>query len=171
MKKRLVAGLLTACAIAASATPAFGDPEGTVSASVSVAAPCIEVTPATLDFGVLGLSSAALPVSSALVPVEARNCGTAREQLVARGTNANGSGGSSWTLVSFNLCDAPNRFAQLLTRNLVQYDLSATDLEIGSPIGGAEVAQLRAGMFMPCAGSGGAGEIMTFSYIFTAVLA
>ena len=63
MKKRLTgAGLLAACTIAASATPAFGDGIGTVSAQVTVAAPCVQVSPAQLDFGTLGFSSTAADV-------------------------------------------------------------------------------------------------------------
>ena len=171
MKTRLVTGVLVACAIAASATPAFGDSGGTVSAQVTVAAPCIQVAPPSLDFGALGFSTAALEANSPLLDVTATNCGTARQSLLARGTNAAGSGGSSWTLVGFNLCDAPNRFGQILLRNAQQFDLTTVDLAIGTPLGATEVAAMRAGMIMPCAGSNGAGEVMTFSYLFTAVLA
>jgi hypothetical protein len=41
---------------------------------------------------------------------------------------------------------------------------------VGSVVSG-QPAQWNALLVMPCAGSSGAGEIMTFSYIFTAVLA
>jgi hypothetical protein len=48
--------------------------------------------------------------------------------------------------------------------------LSTTDTPLRALAGG-EAAGLGAIVVMPCAGSNGAGEVMTFSYIFTAVLA
>jgi hypothetical protein len=170
--KKWIPGLLALGALAAGAAPVFADSSGSVSARVSVAAPCIEVTPTSLDFGVLGLSTRALPVGSVLLPLTAHNCGTAREGLFARGTNATGSGGTTWTLVGSNICDGANRFGQLVTRSALQYDLTAdTDVSIGTPLGGGEASTVNAAMFMPCTGSGGAGEVMSFSYVFTAVLA
>ena len=171
MKTRLIAALFAACAIGVSASPAFGDSEGTVTARVTVAAPCVQVIPESLDFGALGFSSAALEVNSPLLDLDARNCGTARQSLLARGTDAAGSGGATWALVGLNLCDTPNRFSQIVLRNAQQFDLTTLDQPIGTPTGADEVAALLAGMKMPCAGSSGAGEVMSFSYVFTAVLA
>src|SRR5262249_5729649 len=101
--KKWIPGLLALGALAAGAAPVFADSSGTVSARVSVAAPCIEVTPMSLDFGVLGLSSQASSVASSPLPLTARNCGTARQDLLAKGTNATGSGGTTWTLVATSL--------------------------------------------------------------------
>jgi hypothetical protein len=172
MKKRLVAGLLTACAIAASAAPAFGDPDGTVSASVSVAAPCIEVTPAQLDFGTLGLSPNATSNVGASRPLTVTNCGTASENVFARGTNATSTAGTTWTLEPNlpDLCSTLNRFGQRVGTGGISVPLTTQNTAVASVAGG-QASPLNALLVMPCVGSGGAGEVMTFSYLFTAVLA
>jgi hypothetical protein len=172
MKTRLVAGLLAACAIGASATPAFGDPEGTVSAQVTVAAPCIQVTPAQLDFGTLGFSPNAASPLGASRGLTVTNCGSGSENVLARGTNATSTGGTTWTLEpnQGDLCSTTNRFTQRIDTGPLSLPLSTQNSSVGSVVSG-QPAQWNALLVMPCAGSGGAGEIMTFSYIFTAVLA
>jgi hypothetical protein len=172
MKKRLVAGLLTACAISVSAAPAFGDSEGTVSGRVSVAAPCIEVTPAQLDFGTLGLSPNATSPVGASRPLTVTNCGTASENVFARGTNATSTAGTTWTLEPnlSDLCSTLNRFTQAIDTGPLSIGLSTANQAVASVAGG-QASSLNALLVMPCVGSGGAGEVMTFSYLFTAVLA
>ncbi len=172
MRTRLIVGLVAACALATSAAPALGEDDATVTAQVSVAAPCIQVTPASLDFGTLGLSSDnANPVSAAR-PLVASNCG-AQAWILGRGTNASSTGGTTWTLDSDGEMDCPatNRYVQRIDTGPVSIPLSSTqDIRLRT-LAGAETANLNAIVTMPCVGSGGAGEVMTFSYVFTAVLA
>ncbi len=171
MKKRLTgAGLLAACTIAASATPAFGDEIGTVSAQVTVAAPCVQVSPAQLDFGTLGFSSTAADVGASR-PITATNCG-ASASLLGHGTNATATGGATWLIQASgtDVCSSPNRYIQRIDTGPTSIPLSLQDVTLRALAVG-EAAGLNAIVVMPCAGSNGAGEVVTFSYVFTAVLA
>jgi hypothetical protein len=172
MKRQLVAGVLAACAISVSATPAFGDSEGTVSASVSVAAPCLLVTPAQLDFGTLGFSPNATSPVGASRPLALANCGTARENVFASGSNATSTAGTTWILEGnpSDLCSTLNRFSQRIDTGTSSVPLTTQNTAVASVDGGLS-SPLNAFVVMPCVGSGGAGEVMTFSYLFTAVLA
>jgi spore coat protein U-like protein len=170
MKTRLIiAGLLMACAIAANATPAFGDSEGTVSAQVSVAAPCIQVAPTQLDFGTLGFSSKPTSVAASRA-LTATNCG-ASASLLGHGTNATSTAGTTWVLEpsGANVCSSPNRYVQRIDTGPTSIPLSTADVTL-RPLAGGEAASLNAIVVMPCVGSSGAGEVMTFSYVFTALL-
>ena len=166
--KKATAAVIALLAVVLGAQPAFGDDEGTVAAQVTVAAPCIQVTPAQLDFGTLGLSSAA-STSGAARPLTATNCGAA-SSLLGRGTDATSTGGASWTLVGSDLCSAPNRYQQRVDTGPASIPLVTQDTTLRS-LAAAEVANLNAIVVMPCTGSSGAGQVMTFSYVFTAVLA
>lgn len=170
MTARALVGLVVGCAIALSAAPAFGDSEGTVSAQVTVAGPCIQVTPASLDFGSLGFSSDSNNPTGASRSVTATNCGPAGSVL-ARGSNATSTGGATWTLEvePSALCSAPNRFMQRVSNGGASFALSATENTSIRALGAGEAAPLDAFVIMPCAGSSGAGQVMTFSYLFTAV--
>lgn len=172
MKKRLVAGFLVACAIAASAAPAFGDSEGTVSAQVTVAAPCIQVSPGQLDFGTLGFSQSATSPQAATRPLDLSNCGGSSQNIFARGTNATSTGGTNWTLEPNqpDLCSTLDRFGQRIITTVASYPLSLQDTSVAS-LSGGQTSSVDAALVMPCVGSSGAGEVMTFSYVFTATLA
>ncbi len=167
MKTRHIsAGLLAACAIAASATPAFGDSAGTVLAQVTVAAPCILVTPAQFDYGTLGFSQSDSSTVFAGRVVSLTNCATALQEVLGRGTNATSTAGTTWTLeADVPLCATPNRF-QLKVAGV---SLSAQDTSVLN-LSGGQTATTNAFLTMPCTGSGGAGQVMTFSYVFTAAL-
>ena len=172
MKARFIVGMCVACAIGVSATPAFGDPEGTVSAQVTVAAPCIQVSPGQLDFGTLGFSTDSNSPTAASRPVTATNCGAAGSVL-ARGTNATSAAGTTWTLEQepSAQCAAPNRYMQRVSNGGASLALSATQNTSIRALAAGEAGQLEAFVVMPCVGSSGAGQVMTFSYVFTAVLA
>jgi hypothetical protein len=168
MKLLVMAGVLAACAMVVSAAPVLGDDEGTVAAQVTVAAPCIEVTPAQLDFGTLGLSASSDSPVGASRQLTATNCGAAAS-LLGRGTNATSPGGTTWTLVEGSLCAAPNRYQEIVQMGQETTSLSTENATLRA-LAASEATALNAIVFMPCAGSGGAGEVMTFSYVFTAVL-
>jgi hypothetical protein len=143
-----------------------------VSASVTVAAPCIAVTPTQLVFGTLGFSQNATSSVSASRALSVTNCGTAAENVFARGTNATSTAGTTWTLEENqgDLCSTLNRFAQRIDTGTISIPLTTEDKAVASVAGG-QASSLTALLVMPCVGSGGAGEVMTFSYLFTAVLA
>lgn len=170
--KHLFAGALAACMLAAMAGPALGDDSGTVAAQVSVAAPCITVTPAQLDFGTLGLSQSAASPTTGSRALGVENCGAGSQNVLARGTNAASTGGAAWTLEpnQGDLCSTPNRFTQRIDTGPLSIPLSVQNAPI-APVAGGQTASWNALLVMPCSGSDGAGQAMTFSYVFTAVLA
>jgi hypothetical protein len=169
MKKRALAGLLATCALAAGVAPALAGSEGTVSAQVTVAAPCIQISPAQLDFGTLGLSQDNVNLVSGTRPVTATNCG-APSTLFGRGSNATSTGGTTWTLTpGGDVCPSPNNYVQRVDTGGASIALSSQNSALRALAGGG-TANLGAIVVMPCAGSSGAGQIMTFSYVFTAVL-
>ncbi len=177
MKRRLIsAGLLAACAIAASATPAFGDEIGTVSGQVTPAAPCIQVTPPQLDFGTLGFSPSAASPEGGSRGVSITNCGPGSQNVLAHGTYASSTQGTSWYLEPSptDLCATTNRFGLKIDTGTRIVELSITGALGGGapiePVAAGQTAAWNALLVMPCGGSSGAGEIMTFSYVFTAVL-
>lgn len=169
MKRRGVAVLALVGALAVSSAPAFGDSGGTVSAQVTVAAPCIQITPSQVDFGTLGFSQSNANLSAGTRPVTATNCGTAAH-LLGRGSNAT-STGTTWTLDSTGdtICPDLNRYGQRIDTGPVSIPLTTQDRNLRD-LAAAEAASLNAIVVMPCTGSGGAGQVMTFSYVFTAAL-
>jgi hypothetical protein len=171
MNRYAAAGLLTAGILAVSAPPALGDSVGTVSAQVTVAAPCIQVTPAQVDFGTLGFSQDNLNTVGASRPVSAANCG-ASSRLLGRGSNATSASGAVWALQpdGETICPTPNNYVQRVDTGAVSIPLGTQDRNLRTLAVG-ETANLGAIVVMPCVGSAGAGEVMTFSYNFTAVLA
>ena len=171
MRRRGVTVLAIAGALAASAAPAFGDPGGTVSAQVTVAAPCIQITPSQVDFGTLGFSQNSLNLSAGTRPVTATNCGAAAH-LLGHGSNATSAGGTTWTLdaTGDTICPVLNSYGQRIDTGPVSIPLATQDKNLRD-LAVAEAASLNAIVVMPCTGSGGAGEVMTFSYVFTAALA
>ena len=173
MKRRLIgAGLLAACAIAASASPAFGDDVGTVSAQVTAAAPCIQVTPAQLDFGSLSFSQSSASAVAGTRSVTLTSCGGGSQNVFARGTNATSSTGTTWVLepnVS-DLCSTMDRYMQRVSGDAGSVPLSTQNAPVASLAASQAVAR-DAFVVMPCVGSNGAGQTMTFSYVFTAILA
>jgi hypothetical protein len=171
MKTRLLAGLVATCAVAASAAPAFGDSEGTVTAQVSVAAPCIQATPAQLDFGSLGFSQSTTSPIAATRQLTLTSCAGGSQNVFARGTAAASPGGTAWTLEpnQGDLCSTLDRFAQRIGNDGFSYPLSLQNTSVAA-LPGNSADSVDAILVMPCVGSSGGGEVMTFSYLFTAVL-
>ena len=169
--KRLGLGLAIAGLWATSAGPILAADNGTVDAQVTVATPCILVTPESVDFGTLPFSTAA-NLSAAPRAIEVTNCGSSAEQIFGRGTDATSDGQTIWAL---NGEEQPC-FDGLNKYNLVarasdldpSVHLGTTDELVESVGGGAtaEVDQLL--LFMPCAGSDGIGQTVSFQAIFTA---
>jgi hypothetical protein len=170
MKKRALAGFFAICALAAGVAPALGESDGTVAAQVTVAAPCIQVTPAQLDFGTLAFSQDNLNVVSAARPVTVTNCGAAAT-LLGRGSNATSTGGTTWALAfdGESLCPSANNYVERVDTGATSIPLSNQSKLLRQLAAGA-AASVSAIVVMPCVGSGGAGQVMTFSYVFTAAL-
>jgi hypothetical protein len=142
---------------------------------VTVASPCVEVTPGTLDFGVLSFSNFETDASSAALPLNVESCATAPEHLLVHGTRATGASGAEWTHAREpdieSICAAPNRFRQAILFQGGPRYLTGLPVTIGPPVEPGAGSDIEASMTMPCVGSDGAGQERRFSYIFTVVLA
>ena len=187
MRKHLVGTLVVgALALAASAAPAFTADSGTLTVSITArapAAPCLTVTPGTVNFGTLPFSANANSgLSEGEADITANNCGTAGQNLLGSTSNATGPGGS-WTPLalgsSFNPCVALDRFylsifgfttpALYMTGTAAPVLASLGGPPAVFPAGDAKVFRLT--FTMPCQGSNGAGETKTLSATFTATVA
>src|SRR5206468_10612221 len=132
-----------------------------------------------LDFGVLGFSaSAESSTDSSLLNVDVTNCGGGTEDILARGTDALSPSGTKWQLAPGHLfgavCPDTNVFKTFLDVILngagAVYYLDSVDQVVAPRVGATQSPDVLAQLRMPCSGSDGAGQVMTFSYIFTAML-
>jgi hypothetical protein len=102
--------------------------------------------------------------------VTVTNCGAAAT-LLGRGSNATSTGGTTWAPAfdGESLCPSPNNYVQRVDTGATSIPLS-NQSKLLRQLAGSVAASLNAIVVMPCVGSGGAGQVMTFSYVFTAVL-
>jgi hypothetical protein len=153
--------------LAANAAPTFTADNGTVEASVTVATPCLVVTPGQIDFGTLPFSTT--QISFGVAPISYTNCSESPERVYGRGTDASGGGSATWSLSTVPCNGTLNNYTQGVTRpgNPATF-LTTTDLELETVAGNLAGAYNQASITMPCAGSDGTGSYMSFQFIFTA---
>jgi hypothetical protein len=159
--------------LAASAGPVFGDDTGTVAAQVTAATPCLLIQGSTsIDFGTATFSTPG-PTGNALFknPGESTlvNCTDAGESVFARATDAAGSGGAAWSLEPnlTNPCTAgPDTFSAMAADSTGAKFLTTANSTFRT-LSGGESRPIGFTMYMPCTGSSGAGQTMSFSYIYT----
>jgi hypothetical protein len=166
------------------AMPSFSADSGTVNARVSVAAPCLTATVTwpsapTLDFGSQSFTTPAQPGGTSLNDaVSITNCGSGSENVLVRGTDATTTTSSAaWQLQSTDAtCSvgANKYFVNTTIRDANgQKVYPATTLTTANQLlanigtGSRSVTPL---MIMPCSGSTGAGDSMSFDIVFTASL-
>ena len=185
--RRLIAlvGSLIAVGLSATVVPAFTADSGTVAVSVTAQAPpapCLTVTPGTVDFGTLPFSTIAL-MSVGPSNITVSNCGTAGQNLLAATTDATGPSGS-WTPIAFS--GVPPEPCQTLNLNGFYLELlkvggdpplymTGTPAPVRAQNGTPDVFPagdqvFRLSIFMPCVGSNGAGERKSLTATFTAVV-
>lgn len=166
--KRLALGLAIAGLWATSAGPILAADNGTVDAQVTVATPCVTINTPTIDFGTLPFSSETLGGSGQKV-INYANCGDAAERIWAAGTNATGTS-ATWQLSNAigSTCSVPvNNYRLLITDGAIAAVLSTAAQEL-------ELLDAEANNFvtttldMPCLGSDGAGQVMSFQILITA---
>jgi hypothetical protein len=186
--KRSIA-LAGALAVAAayfvlSALPAFGGDSATVEANVTVAAPCITVTvtwPSApkLDFGPRLFTTPTQPGGTGLSgALSITNCATGFENVLVRGTDATSpTTAATWQLQgSVDTCSAGvDKYALETTladanggNSLPSTAVEKTNKLLGNIGPGTRTASPR--IWMPCTGSSGAGETMSFQFVYTASL-
>ena len=183
-KSRGVAGVafvIAACALvpATAAAQSSGDVSGTVTVQ-QPASPCITIDNTSVAFGTLGFSPS--PTSTifgdANPSTTLTNCsgpsgsGGVTQQLFARGSDATGSG-ALWNLAATTTpCSAGQDVYGYTVRpnpgTANGTSLTATDVLLSSTWGPGPDAGWLHRIYMPCAGSSGAGQTMSTNVTFTA---
>lgn len=170
--RRSLLTLALLVSLIAPATAAAED-SGTVSAQVTVATPCITVGP-NIDYGTLPFSTVTPFVQvSKTGTTSFTNCSVSAEKVYVRGTNAvSASGGATWRPISASTCSTAQQIIDVYTHSIADSThgvfLSLTDQLFDPASAAGATSTLRTQMTMPCSGSNGAGETMTFSIIVTA---
>ena len=194
MRKKLLGtiGLIVAVGLVATASPAFTADSGTVQVSITAqppAAPCLTVTPGSVNFGTLpfsrdngtGISQINADGTYQAANLEITFCGTAPGQHLLAATTPPTSAGGSWTPQNYDgtsphPCPGVNQFyfsAFLPFPALYLTETPAPALSaLGGPpkVFGPGTIVTRLSLIMPCQGSNGAGETKTFTATFMAVL-
>jgi hypothetical protein len=185
MRKYLYGALaLAAIATAATAVPAFSADSGTVAVSVTAqapAAPCLTVTPETVDFGTLPFSSSNTDISQRDADITFNFCGTASGQVLLGSTTPATGPSGSWTPRNdggnVQPCPGPNQFYLTIfgfANGIPALYMTGTPAPVlgagGDPLSFAGSILTKLIIRMPCKGSNGAGETKTLTTTFTAVV-
>jgi hypothetical protein len=171
-----------------SALPAFSAETSTVNAKVTVASPCITISlvggATELNFGVQPLATPANNANSSNFGTLVTSCSPSTQNVTAKGTDATG-GAALWSLTDSSsgtsICGlGKNRYSIRLEP--VEKDTSTikslgpalvlssqSSKPVYAPAAGAEFVP-QTNLFMPCSGSDGAGQTMSFQIIYTASL-
>ncbi|MFN0095730.1 MAG: hypothetical protein ACKVVT_13255 [Dehalococcoidia bacterium] len=184
----LATALLATSVAGLTAVPALGDASGTVTASVGVraaAVPCLTLSASSLSFG----TDVALSPAGGVNLVDATTsptltvCSTEPEIILGRVTAFTGAG-ASWTPTPFG--EAPVSCAAggtLVGGDKFALTVSATnsalltwgntldllDIDL-TPFAVSGAWTLNHDLYMPCAGSSGAGATMSATITYTALL-
>jgi hypothetical protein len=178
----LVAALVASTAFALTAVPAFtatpadsGSVTGTVTALGAGA--CLQLTSSAVVFGTLPFSTRTQPSMAQGNPTPSvQNCGNVNETISIAGSDATGPN-TSWHLTVTNPCVKADGSAQINAYG-VTYDAAsaghaaitpnATPISTFAP-GATTPVGLQ--LFMPCVGSSGDGQVVSFSINLTAAVA
>lgn len=155
------------------ALPVAANDNGTVPGSVTVEASnaCILVE-GTYDFGTLPFAESGLTFGAqSQTAANITSCGSGNQDIFVRGTDAIGES-AAWSL-NPAVVDAPCQPDSygLLATDFIRPGaaLSTTDTQ-WVPLGANAAIETYGVIYMPCQGSSGAGQLMSFSVIYTAVL-
>jgi hypothetical protein len=176
----LFAGIVTAVGVfSATSTPAFSADSGSVSATVTPSAPaCITLDKAAINFPSFPFSTSGRVSTNppgSFYQVTVSNCGSADINVFGKGTDATNSGQTvTWTL--------DNSFSEPCAIGLNKFQLSVSSANGGwgkllsttdqslVALGAGQAATIAHTLRMPCTGSGGAGQAMSWQFIYTATL-
>ena len=169
--KRLGLAITLAAVWAGPALPALAADSGTVDAQVTVATPCIIVSPPSLDYGTLPFSTVGNQGYGARAIV-LTNCGSSQEQMFAHGTDATANNTTIWTLQASEPCSAGLNEYFLRARDNSNTGpfvaLTTVDQVLETVGAGNDALTNELQLVMPCVGSDGAGQAITFQAVFTA---
>jgi hypothetical protein len=181
----LLATAALAAAMIGTGTPVGAQDSGTVGATLTVAdaSACVTVTQTAvsyltaLDFSQPGSDAAAK--SNPLYAID--NCGSVGIDISVRGTDATAADPA---VATWALTGDPAFTADCTTIDVYAVDVEAdggtfglfemlttTDQVALTLPGGATATNIGHDLWMPCQGSSGAGETMSFDVIYTAVVA
>jgi hypothetical protein len=170
---RLATLLATAALAGGLASPTLAADSATVAAEVTMAAPCLTTETPNISFGILTFSPDTGPAGTSQQPIRYVSCSDLDELVFVHGTDATAAGGVGWTLGAvFTGCpdDGLNRFGLTLLASdtglastVGRFESALGAVSPGRP-GNYDVIEFRA----PCAGSDGAGTVMSFDIVFTA---
>lgn len=146
---------------------------GVVDAEVTVptSAACIELSTTTISFGTQRFGGQDLPATPEIIVT---NCSGSDESLLARGSDATGSG-ATWQLVDgAGTCSAGTLATDDFHLKLQRADTAAltvlsTNNKTIRPLAAGEDGTLDALLDMPCPGSSGAGQTMGMQIVFVVV--
>jgi hypothetical protein len=189
MRRYLFGALaLAAVAMAATAVPALSADSGTVAVSVTAqapAAPCLTVSPGTVDFGTLPFSGSNTDITRGEADITFNFCGTANSQILLGSTTPATGPSGSWTpqndgggvQPSVQPCPGPNQFYLAIfdsgTTGPALY-MTGTPAPVlgagGNPLQLTGSIVTKLAIRMPCKGSNGAGETKSLTATFTAVV-
>ena len=175
MKLRFAIGGLAAsgaAAFALSAIPALGNPGGSIAATVTVSAPCITLGTNAIDFGTHNFSTNSVDsFTNKFVNPTYTDCSPSSENVFVHGSDATGGGGAAWTLRDGGINTCPfgtNVYTSEIEDNLLNIiQVSTVDRTLATTTAGGSAAFIFI-LHMPCSGSSGAGQLMSFTYTLTA---
>jgi hypothetical protein len=171
MKRAITAAIGTAVLYAMCAMPSFAGGSGTISASITAAAPCITIGTQSVEFGTRPFSTASGPSEFGSQGASSvAGCADAQQTILANGTDAHSAvSNTAWSLSPVVVCQ-PNVYSLVMAVDTAGgLYLSTSPAQIAT-ITGTSPHSLSLGGAMPCTGSSGAGERMNFDYVLTATL-
>ena len=167
MRRMLLTCLAAGLAAAAlSALPASGADSGTVNMTISVASPCLLISPDHVEFPPTSFSPSAESPRKAegKHSHQVSNCSETTEPIFAKGTDAVGSVGAHWALV-----DAPGIDVNKYALDLGHQHVTRSDQAVVSgPLAPGEDRLMDLFLWMPTVGSAGSGQTMSMSLTYTA---
>jgi hypothetical protein len=167
---RLFGVLVVAVLLAVSLVmPAAAASEEAVTGTVTVATPCITVGE-SLDFGSLRFSRPGESATAAFDNTSYTNCSSGGEDIYVHGTKATSStSAAEWNLTGTIVCNVgPNYYRLGVGDSNSGVNLSTSAQLLGANVAGGATDAVSVEINMPCSGSDGAGETMTFQVVFTA---
>jgi hypothetical protein len=161
-----------AASLTISYTVGGGPAAGTVDATVTMAvsAVCLELSTTAIDFGTRQFGDVGIAADPAITVT---NCGIVGESVLARGTDATGSGPTTWTLNDAGSCDGGTLPTDNYSLSLERQDtnetlrLSTTNKPLETLAGQAAIDHL-ARIDTPCPGSSGGGLVMSMHIVLVA---
>jgi hypothetical protein len=178
--------VVVATVLAVGAVPALTADNGTIVGTISVSAvsPCIQISTTGLDFGTASFATQGASSREESDGVDVANCSTAESGITMTGSDAT-NGGSTWSLTDEWLnCDGqlnryglhqfelPERFSgqSLITTPRTLFHHRPPTNSTVQTFAAGESETIGFQLAMPCVGSNGAGQTLTFSIALTATV-